>query len=46
METISKGDFDFVVMATHQPKLTDHVFGSYASQTALHADCSVLILRG
>tara|TARA_B100000809_G_C14691092_1_gene370565 strand:- start:31 stop:171 length:141 start_codon:yes stop_codon:yes gene_type:complete len=46
METISKGDFDFVVMATHHPKLTDHVFGSHASQTALHADCSVLILRG
>lgn len=44
-ETVEKGAFDFVVMATHHPKLSDHLFGSHASQTALHADCSVLILR-
>lgn len=44
-EAVEKNNFDFVVMATHHPKLTDHLFGSHASQTALHADCSVLILR-
>ncbi len=38
-------EIDFVVMATHHPKLTDHLFGSHASQTALRADCSVLVIR-
>lgn len=42
---IDKKDVDFVVMATHHPRLTDHLFGSHASQTVLHANCSVLILR-
>ncbi len=44
-ETIEKKDTDLVIMSTHHPKLTDVVFGSHASQTALHADCSVFILR-
>jgi nucleotide-binding universal stress UspA family protein len=43
---VKQHDVDFVVMATHHPRLTDHLFGSHASQTALHANCSVLILRG
>lgn len=45
-KVIDKQGVDFVVMATHHPRLTDHLFGSHASQTALHANCSVLILRG
>lgn len=45
-KVIAKQGVDFVVMATHHPKLSDHLFGSHASQTALHANCSVLILRG
>lgn len=45
-KVIKKHGVDFVVMATHHPRLTDHLFGSHASQTALHANCSVLILRG
>ena len=45
-KVIAKHGVDFVVMATHHPRLTDHLFGSHASQTALHANCSVLILRG
>ncbi|MEZ6000239.1 universal stress protein [Hyphomonas sp.] len=45
-KVIAKHGVDFVVMATHHPRLSDHLFGSHASQTALHANCSVLILRG
>ena len=45
-KVIAKHGVDFVVMATHHPRLTDHLFRSHASQTALHANCSVLILRG
>ena len=45
-KVIKQHQVDFVVMATHHPRLSDHLFGSHASQTALHANCSVLILRG
>ena len=45
-KTIKTYGIDFVVMASHHPRLTDHLFGSHASQTALHADCSVLVVRG
>lgn len=44
-KVIKQHGMDFVVMATHHPRLADHLFGSHASQTALHADCSVLIVR-
>ena len=45
-QTIKTYGIDFVVMASHHPRLTDHLFGSHASQTALHANCSVLVVRG
>ena len=45
-QAVKQHAIDFVVMASHQPKLADHLFGSHASQTALHANCSVLIVRG
>jgi len=45
-QVIKDNAMDFVVMATHHPRLVDHLFGSDASQTVLHEDCSVLILRG
>ena len=35
---------DLIVMATHDPKLTDHLFGSHASHLALHAPCSVMVV--
>ncbi len=44
-EEIREREIDFAVMATHHPRLADHLFGSHASQTALHADCSVLVIR-
>jgi len=45
-QVIEDESIDFVVMATHDPRLTDHLFGSRSSETALHNDCSILILRG
>ncbi len=36
---------DLIVMASHNPRFTDHIFGSNASQIALHAPCSVLVVR-
>lgn len=44
-QAIEQEGIDFVVMATHDPRFTDHLFGSRASETALHNDCSMLILR-
>ena len=44
-QVIRQHGVDFVVMATHHPRLADHLFGSHASQTALHGNCSVLIVR-
>lgn len=37
---------DLIIMGTHHPKLTDRLFGSHASKTALNNDCSVMIVRG
>jgi universal stress protein G len=36
---------DLIVMASHDPRLTDHLFGSNASQVSLHAPCSVMVVR-
>ncbi|PQA87233.1 universal stress protein [Hyphococcus luteus] len=36
---------DLIVMHTHDPKITDHLFGSHASHIALHASCSVMVVR-
>lgn len=36
---------ELIVMASHDPRFTDHIFGSNASQIALHAPCSVLVVR-
>ncbi|MEQ8412288.1 MAG: universal stress protein [Erythrobacter sp.] len=44
-QAIEDENIDLVVMATHDPRLTDHLFGSRSSETALHNDCSILILR-
>ena len=44
-KVVKQNGIDFVVMASHHPRLTDHLFGSHASQVALHANCSVLVVR-
>lgn len=44
-DVVRKDDYDVVVMASHHPRLADHLFGSHASQAALHADATVLVVR-
>ncbi|GMG85478.1 universal stress protein [Paralimibaculum aggregatum] len=36
---------DLVVMASHWPRLDDHLFGSRSASVALHSHCSVLVVR-
>ncbi len=38
-------DADLIVLASHNPRITDVLLGSSASQVALHSDRSVLIVR-
>lgn len=45
-ECADQGDFDLVVMTSHDPSAFDFLTGSHASSTVLHAPCSVLIVRG
>ena len=44
-KTVKAEGVDLIVMASHHPRLADHLIGSHASQTALHTDCSVLVVR-
>jgi nucleotide-binding universal stress UspA family protein len=44
--TAEERGVDLIVMASHHPEWTDYVIGSNAAQVVLHADCSVLVLRG
>ncbi|NND72538.1 MAG: universal stress protein [Rhodothermales bacterium] len=36
---------DAIVMATHMPMVRDYLLGSHASHVALHAQCSVFVVR-
>ncbi|WP_375205585.1 universal stress protein [Hyphococcus sp.] len=45
LEAAEETGADLIVMGTHDPKLTDHLFGSHASHIALHAPCSVMVVR-
>lgn len=36
---------DLVVMASHDPRITDYLIGSNAAHVVLHAPCSVLVVR-
>ncbi len=36
---------DLVVMASHWPRLDDHLFGSKSASVALHSACSVMVVR-
>ena len=36
---------DLIVMASHAPHFTDYLIGSNAAHVALHAPCSVLVVR-
>ncbi|MBL4731278.1 MAG: universal stress protein [Rhizobiaceae bacterium] len=36
---------DLIVIASHQPGITDYLLGSVAGQVVRHSKCSVLVLR-
>jgi len=44
-EVAEEFGIDLIVMASHDPKIADHLFGSNASEVALHAPCSVFVVR-
>ncbi len=45
IETVEAKRIDLVVMASHDPRVTDYVIGSNAAHVVLHAPCSVLVVR-
>lgn len=44
-EVAGEFDIDLIVMASHDPRIADHVFNSNASEVALHNKCSVMVVR-
>ncbi|MEM9144841.1 MAG: universal stress protein [Pseudomonadota bacterium] len=36
---------DLIVMASHEPRLSDMMFGSRSASVALHTQCSVMVVR-
>ena len=45
IEAIGEVEADLVVMASHNPRITDYLIGSNAAHLALHAPCSVMVVR-
>ena len=45
LEAIEEMEIDLVVMASHNPRVTDYLIGSNAAHVVLHAPCSVLVVR-
>ncbi len=45
IETVEEKQIDLVVMASHDPRVTDYLIGSNAAHVVLHASCSVLVVR-
>ena len=45
IEAAEKGAADLIVIASHQPGLTDYLLGSTAAKVVRHAHCSVLVVR-
>ncbi len=45
IEAIQNHGIDLVVMASHNPRVTDYLIGSNAAHVVLHAPCSVLVVR-
>ena len=36
---------DLIVMASHEPRIDDYLFGSRSARVALHTQCSVMVVR-
>jgi len=45
IEMIEDRKIDLVVMASHNPRITDYLIGSNAAHVVLHSPCSVLVVR-
>jgi nucleotide-binding universal stress UspA family protein len=45
IETVEETKIDLIVMASHDPRVTDYLIGSNAAHVVLHAPCSVLVVR-
>ncbi len=45
IEAAKKGGVDLIVIASHQPDLSDYLLGSTAGKVVRHAHCSVLVVR-
>jgi len=46
IEAAEKGGADLIVIASHQPDVSDYLLGSTAGKVVRHAHCSVLVVRG
>lgn len=40
-----EGGYDLILIASHQPVLSDYLLGSTASEVVRHAKCSVVVIR-
>ncbi len=45
IEAVEDKRIDLVVMASHDPRVTDYLIGSNAAHVVLHSPCSVLVVR-
>lgn len=45
LEECRDRNVDLVVMSSHKPRMTDHLFGSHASHIVRDAPCSVMVVR-
>ena len=45
IQTVEDVGADLVVMASHNPRMSDFLIGSNAAHVALHVPCSVLVVR-
>ncbi|MEO1119906.1 MAG: universal stress protein [Pseudomonadota bacterium] len=45
VETAKETRADLIVMSSHDPVLSDYLFGSNASSVVLHTEASVLVVR-
>lgn len=45
LETAERDSTDLIVIASHQPGLSDYLLGSVAASVVRHAKCSVHIMR-
>lgn len=45
LDVASDGNADLIIIASHQPGLSDYLLGSVAGKVVRHSKCSVMVLR-